>query len=150
MDQYPCVHGMAACLYRHIEFHHICWHYYYTSTLCTTYAESIYPVGDVMQWEVSNDVQTMVVLPLDNIRRIVCRPRKNWILSQGEDKMRYKCSRYKQVRHNRAWCTESIVRENDVGTSGGGHWQFCNKHSIFFVFLFFCSLLIFYHNFIVP
>ena len=23
MDQYPCVHGMAACLYRHIEFHHV-------------------------------------------------------------------------------------------------------------------------------
>ena len=119
MNQYPCVHGMVACLYRHIEFHHMCSHYYYASTLCTAYAESIYPVGDVMQWEVPNDVQMMVVLPPDNRRRAVGRPRKNRILSQGEDKMRYKCGRCKQVGHNRARCTEPIAHEN-VRTSGGG------------------------------
>ena len=119
MDQYSCVHGMSACLYRHIEFHHMCSHYYYANTLCTAYSDSVYLVGDVMQWEVPNDVQMMVVLPPDNRRRAVGRPRKNRILSQGEDKMRYKCGRCKQVGHNRARCTEPIAHEN-VGTSGGG------------------------------
>ena len=119
MDQYPCVHGMTAYLYRHIEFHHMCSHYYYASTLCTAYSDSVYPVGDVMQWEVPNDVQMMVVLPPDNRRRPVGRPRKNRILSQGEDKLRYKCGRCKQVGHNRARCTEPIAHEN-VRTSGGG------------------------------
>ena len=138
MDQYPCVHGMAACLYRHIKFHHMCKHYYYASTLCTAYAESIYLVGDVMQWEVPNDVQMMVVLPSDNRRRAVGRPRKKRILSQGEDKKRYKCGRCKQVGHNRAWCTELIAHENDVSTSSGGHWQFVIsiQYVVFSFFLF--------------
>ena len=61
----------------------------------------------------------IVVLPPDNRRRAVDRSRKNRILSQGEDKMRYKCGRCKQVGHNRARCTEPIAHEN-VGTSGDG------------------------------
>ena len=61
----------------------------------------------------------MVVLPPDNRRRAVGRPRKNKILSQEEDKMRYKCGQCKQVGHNRIRCTEPIAHEN-VGTSGGG------------------------------
>ena len=24
IDQYPYVHGMTACLYKHIKFHHMC------------------------------------------------------------------------------------------------------------------------------
>ena len=48
MDQYSCVHGMVACLYRHIEFHHMCSHYYHANTLCAAYADSKYLVGDIM------------------------------------------------------------------------------------------------------
>ena len=37
--------------------------------------------------------------------------------------MKYKCGRCKQVRHNRARCTELIAYDNDAGTSGGGRNQ---------------------------
>ena len=47
MDHYPCVHAMACCLYRHIQFHNMCSHYYHADTLCAAYEESIYPVGDI-------------------------------------------------------------------------------------------------------
>ena len=62
----------------------------------------------------------MTVRPLNNRRRAVGRPKKNRILSQGEKRMKYKCSRCKQVGHNRARCTEPIAYGNDADTSGGG------------------------------
>ena len=73
----------------------MCSHYYYASTLYAAYAELIYLVGDVMQWEVPNDVQMMIMLLSDNRRRDVDKPKKNKNLSQGENKMKYKCGRCK-------------------------------------------------------
>ena len=66
--------------------------YYYAETLRAAYAESIYPVGDPVQCDVSNEVKMRSVLPPEMRRRSASRPKKNRILSQGEDKIRYKCS----------------------------------------------------------
>ena len=46
MNQFPCVHTIAACMRRHIPFHIMTSRYYYTETLRAAYAESIYHVGD--------------------------------------------------------------------------------------------------------
>ena len=52
LDKYPCIHYMAACRYRHLPYHVNCSPYYYAETLRATYADSIYPVGDIEQWKV--------------------------------------------------------------------------------------------------
>ena len=46
MDQYPCVLRMTTYLYRHIDVHHMCSHYYHANII---YADSIYHIGDIMQ-----------------------------------------------------------------------------------------------------
>ncbi len=105
LDQYPCVHAMAVCLNRRIDFHTMCSHYYHTSTHYIAYADSIYPVGPTTQWEVPQEVESIIVRPPDIRRRSVGRPRKNRILFQEEEKIKYKCGRCGNTGHNRARCT---------------------------------------------
>ena len=102
LDQYPCIHAMAACRYRHLPYHVMCSSYYYAETLRVAYADSIYPVGDIDQWEVPQEVQTRVVRPPDMRRRSAGRPRKKRIPSQGEDRIQYKCCRCRGRGHSRA------------------------------------------------
>ena len=116
LHQFPCVHAMAACMQRHIPFHAMTSPYYYARTLCAAYAESIYPVGDIVQWDICLEVKNRIVLPPVLRRRSAGRPRKNRILSQGEDKIRYKCSRCHQLGHNRAKCKEPFDEDRNGGT----------------------------------
>ena len=116
LHQFPCVHAMAACMQRHIPFHAMTSPYYYAQTLCAAYAESIYPVGDIVQWDICPEVKNRIVLPPVLRRRSAGRPRKNRILSQGEDKIRYKCSRCHQLGHNRAKCKEPFDEDRNGGT----------------------------------
>ena len=97
--------------------------YYYVETLCVAYAKSVYPVGDPVQWNVPNEVKMMSVLLPEMRRRSASRPRKNKIMSQGEEKIRYKCSWCHQVGHNLAKCKEPFERLDKGETSGGtGVW----------------------------
>ena len=49
LNQFPCVHAIAANMRRHIPFHIMTSRYYYAETLRVAYAESIFPVGDRVQ-----------------------------------------------------------------------------------------------------
>ena len=113
---------MAACRYRHLLYHVMCSPYYYVETLCVAYADSIYPVGDIDQWEVPQKVQTRVVRPFDMRQRSAGRPRKKRILSQGEDRIQYKCRRCGRRGHNRAKCKNNFVTDEggEARPYGGG------------------------------
>ena len=93
--------------------------YYYAQTLCATYVKSNYPVGDIVQWHVCPEVKNRIVLPPILRRYFVGKPRKNWILSQGGDKIRYKYSRCHQLGHNQAKCKEPF----DEDRSGGRYFR---------------------------
>ena len=57
------------------------------------------------------------VLPPEMRRQSAGRPRKNRILFQEEEKIRYKCSWYHPVGHNWAKGKELFERLDKVGTS---------------------------------
>ena len=86
LDQYPCIHAMAASRYRHLPYHVMCSPYYHSDVLHAVYANSIYPVGDVQQWDVSHEIQMRVVRPPFMRCRSADRPRKNRILSTAHMK----------------------------------------------------------------
>ena len=91
LDWFPCVHAIAPCMRRHTPFHIMTSRYYCAKTLRATYVESIYLVCPV-QWDVSNELKMRLVLPPEMRRCSAGRPRKNRILFQREDKIRYKYS----------------------------------------------------------
>ncbi|KAK2648690.1 hypothetical protein Ddye_016179 [Dipteronia dyeriana] len=63
LDQLPCRHALVACNLRRISCYDYCSPYYYKETLATVYADSIYPVSPMQEWDVPDDVQSVVVLP---------------------------------------------------------------------------------------
>ncbi|XP_024039564.1 uncharacterized protein LOC112098164 [Citrus clementina] len=71
---------------------------------CSSYAESIYPVGPQEEWDVSEEVRAYVLSPPMK-KREVGRPRTTRIPSQGEDIVHRKCSRCGLRGHNRLTCT---------------------------------------------
>ena len=82
--------------------------YYKNDTLLIAYAEEIHPVGDQSFWEVPVDIQSIIVKP--PIYRIpVGRPRNQRIPSTGEEVVNTRrCSRCKQIGHNRATCRNPL------------------------------------------
>ena len=81
LNQFPCVHAIARCMRRHIPFHVMTSRYNYAETLRAAYAESIYPVGDPVQCDVSNEVKMRSVFPPEMRRRFAGRSRKNRIMT---------------------------------------------------------------------
>lgn len=61
----------------------------------------------------------MIVQSPDTTRRAVDRLRKNRILAQGKEKIKYKCGRCKNIGHNHVRYTELIAHDDNVGASGG-------------------------------
>ncbi|KAK3229044.1 hypothetical protein Dsin_000925 [Dipteronia sinensis] len=64
LDQLPCRHALAACNFRRSSCYDYCSYYYHKETLATAYASSVYPVGPMHERDVSDDMQSLVVLPL--------------------------------------------------------------------------------------
>ena len=61
----------------------MCSHYYGAHTYRAFYMESIYPVRDKNQWHAPKDVSFYIIIPPTNARRLVGRPKKLRIPSQG-------------------------------------------------------------------
>ncbi|KAA0051992.1 protein FAR1-RELATED SEQUENCE 3-like [Cucumis melo var. makuwa] len=73
---------------------------YLNSTLSSRYRPVINPLGDHCQWQIPDDIMSIVILP-PNVKRAVGRPKKFKILSRIEFKRRVKCGRCGRVGHNR-------------------------------------------------
>ncbi|KAH9751900.1 SWIM-type domain-containing protein [Citrus sinensis] len=57
IDQLPCEHVVAVCKHmRNYSVYDLCSHYYSVNAWVTTYAESIYPVGPLEEWDVLEEI----------------------------------------------------------------------------------------------
>ncbi|TQE10396.1 hypothetical protein C1H46_003993 [Malus baccata] len=70
----------------------MCSHYYTTNSLVIAYAEAIWPIGDQIDWIVTDDASEIIVLPPITRRRYGRRKEKR-IPSCGEEKSTRKCSK---------------------------------------------------------
>ncbi|KAK1571436.1 hypothetical protein Q3G72_017044 [Acer saccharum] len=75
-------HALAACNLRRSSCYDYCSHYYHKETLATAYGSSICPVGPMEEWDVPDDIQSRVVLPLKG-RKPHRRPAKKHKPSRG-------------------------------------------------------------------
>ncbi|XP_024026491.1 uncharacterized protein LOC112093061 [Morus notabilis] len=90
VDEFPCPHAIASIWKRNLDPAHFTSYYYTNNAFKATY-----DVGSELE----------VVLPPE-FKRGAGRPRKQRILSSGEREKQYvKCSRCKQVGHNRRTCS---------------------------------------------
>ncbi|XP_017976474.1 PREDICTED: uncharacterized protein LOC108661988 [Theobroma cacao] len=99
-DLLPCTHAMATiskCKCAAIEF---CSDYYKTPFWAEGYAVPIRLVGHPSEWDIPDDVQQNVVLPLSWLSQ-AGRPRRKRIPSVGEGSGRRRCSQCKNYGHNR-------------------------------------------------
>ncbi|KAL0548763.1 hypothetical protein IC582_013233 [Cucumis melo] len=106
-EQLPCSHAIAAARDCNINVYSLCANYYTNECLLVAYAEVIYLVGNQSDWKTSEDYIRMTVLPPKVVKR-VGRSKKKRISSIGEAPKLHKCSRCKQIGHNRLTCTNPI------------------------------------------
>ena len=107
LDQYPCIHAIAACRFRNLSLFHFCSEYYSVSSWRECYAYTIYPLDDRRLWHAPPEVLERVVHP-PMVRRAPGRPRTRRILSRGEERPHRKCSRCGVLGHNRQTCTGNV------------------------------------------
>ena len=107
LDQLHCSHALAAGRHRSLSLYTLCSRYYTSEALVAAYADSIYPVGHEVDWNVPMEVRNRAILP-PIVQRTRGRLKKNRILSAGEDKVKRKCGRCGEKGHNRQKCHRNI------------------------------------------
>ncbi|KAH9794536.1 SWIM-type domain-containing protein [Citrus sinensis] len=110
LDQLVCVHAIAACLTVRVDYISLCSDYYSKDSLVMAYAEPVEPVGDMTDWDISEEIQEIRVNPPIEAPPHGRRPELR-IPSIGEDVNRrtVRCSRCNQPGHNRKRCKNLIV-----------------------------------------
>ncbi|XP_024046531.1 uncharacterized protein LOC112100895 [Citrus clementina] len=110
LDHLVCAHAIAACLTHRVDFINLCSDFYTTESLVMAYAQPVEPVGDVVDWEILDEIQEMQVYPLVEApppgRRKELR-----IPSAGEDVNRrtVRCGQCHELCHNRKRCKNLIT-----------------------------------------
>ncbi|GJS84720.1 hypothetical protein Tco_0751261 [Tanacetum coccineum] len=97
-----------------------------------TYAESIYFLGNIQEWEFPHHIQKAIPPKMDNPQP--GRPKNtNRIKSQGGEPRSIHCSRCRQAGHRRDQCNKPIVAEPPVNTRTRNDQEFPrNKQPSFY------------------
>ncbi|XP_058077551.1 uncharacterized protein LOC131225947 [Magnolia sinica] len=101
----PCFHVLSACINYNLLHYSYCSPLYTARNYQITYENSVYPVRDQSQWEISpafKEYCSRIRPPLQ--MRSAGRPKKARILSRGEERTTKICGRCKQTGHNRRSC----------------------------------------------
>ena len=108
----PCKHAIAAALKRNVSIYTMCSPFYTSGYWRECYKENIYPVGNEVEWTVSEDLKNFCVgVPVE--KKPIGRPRKQKVgrrkrkhlPSRGEIIVQSrKCSKYGCRGHNKKSC----------------------------------------------
>ncbi|KAE8672908.1 Squalene epoxidase 3 [Hibiscus syriacus] len=109
---YPCGHVIKVALHLNQDdsstYAMDC---YTTEVYRQTYAEIVYPIPHPSEWDIPDDLQT--VLPPAMDRRLPGRPKSHdRIPSKGEEKKRSTCSRCKESGHTRLTCGSLVPSQS--------------------------------------
>ncbi|XP_050232912.2 uncharacterized protein LOC126681415 [Mercurialis annua] len=98
-EMIPCKHAAAVFNYKHQDPTEYCSKYFTNEEMLATYAETVYPIPKEETWEVTAEVEDVIILP--PIGRIKPgRPKKRRIKGPDEQKNQNKCSRCEKYGHN--------------------------------------------------
>lgn len=109
IDKLPCVHAIAAALFRSIHTIRLVHNVYTTEHWAGAYAEVIRPLPPEDEWVVSPELADLNCIP-PLMRKSSGRPKKKRYPSTGEfsrsrpTKQRHKCSRCNGEGHNQKTC----------------------------------------------
>jgi hypothetical protein len=107
VDQIPCPHTLAVIATTKGDLYDYCSYFYTREAYANAYQESVYPVGNRNEWTVTQEIESIVVLP-PNQKRSSGRPAEKRKRSSGERKQTLKCGRCQTFGHNRRTCTNLI------------------------------------------
>ena len=107
LDQYPCIHAIAACRFQNLSPYPYCSEHYSVALWRECYAKTIYPLDDRHMWHAPPEILQRVFHP-PRVRRALGRPRTQRILSRGEERPHRKCSRCGVFGHNRKTCNGNV------------------------------------------
>ncbi|XP_050222652.2 uncharacterized protein LOC126672738 [Mercurialis annua] len=102
-EMIPCKHAAAVLNYKHQDPTEYCSKYFTNEAMLATYAQTVYPVPKKETWEVTAEVEDIIVLPPIG-RTKPGRPKKRRIKGAEEQKNQNKCSRCGYYGHNRKTC----------------------------------------------
>lgn len=97
----PCSHAIAVCSYRNMDPYQYCEHYFLFETWKSTYMDQIYPCRSKQYWPIVE--HDYIVLPPRSLVQ-PGRRKKARIESKHTGKVKNKCSRCKQLGHNKRSC----------------------------------------------
>ncbi|KAM6585472.1 hypothetical protein CsatB_012474 [Cannabis sativa] len=102
-DEMPCNHAVAVMKDLNINTYNYCAQYYTSKAWLQTYEETVYPVGNVREWELPDFFEEIIVLPPKE-RIKSGRPRKRRMAAAWETKKQNKCGKCGQKGHNKKTC----------------------------------------------
>jgi hypothetical protein len=114
---FPCGHVIKVVLHLNQDDSTVYAMECYTSEVYRqTYAEIVYPIPHPSEWEIPDDLQT--VLPPIMDRRLPGRPKnRDRIPSKGEEKKNPTCSRCKERGHTRTTCGAPMPSQTSFPSS---------------------------------
>ncbi|XP_022883421.1 uncharacterized protein LOC111400226 [Olea europaea var. sylvestris] len=115
LESFSCTDAVTVAMHRGLPPHTLCSMYYMNDYWRATYAETIFPVPNEVEWEVPDHI-----LPLNNLLppavgpRTPGRTRTSRIPSTGEFLQPRKCGRCSATGHTRRYCTSQIPLHDNV------------------------------------
>ncbi|XP_022870852.1 uncharacterized protein LOC111390097 [Olea europaea var. sylvestris] len=114
LETFPFEHVVVVAMYREFAARTLCSHYYTTDYWRVAYPETIFPLSNEVEWEVSDHIHSLnTLLPPLIEPRGPGYPSTSRILSTGEFSRQCKYSRCKSVEHTRQYCTSHVLL-NDI------------------------------------
>ncbi|XP_070029750.1 uncharacterized protein [Nicotiana sylvestris] len=110
LDELPCSHAIAAINKRYLQKSDYCSNWYSKEIWLKTYEGHVNTVGDKNSWDIPQNVQSEITKPPDVEILQGRRQKKRHIPATESVPLKStKCSRCKQVGHNRTTCLSSLA-----------------------------------------
>ncbi|XP_022871362.1 uncharacterized protein LOC111390536 [Olea europaea var. sylvestris] len=107
VDQLRCPHALTIIAMMKIDAYDYCSYFYTRDAYLNAYKHTVFPVGNINEWTVLDEVVNVVVLP-PNQKRSTGRPSEKRKRSSCEGKIIVKCGRCGGNGHNRRTYTSLV------------------------------------------
>ncbi|XP_022883461.1 uncharacterized protein LOC111400275 [Olea europaea var. sylvestris] len=107
VDQLPYPHALTVIAMMKMDAYDYCSYLYTRDAYVNAYKHTVFPIGNINEWTVPNEVVNVVVLP-PNHKRSTGRPSEKRKRSSCEGKIIVKCGRCGGNGHNRRTCTSLV------------------------------------------
>nr|XP_016487872.1 PREDICTED: uncharacterized protein LOC107807929 [Nicotiana tabacum] len=110
LDEFPYPHAIAAINKRYLQKSDYCSKWYSRETCFKTYEGHVNTVGDQNSWDIPQNIESEITKPPDVEILQGRRQKKRYIPTTESVSLKStKCSRCKQIGHNRTTCLSSLA-----------------------------------------